>query len=66
MPHQSDALEAQGCYQVESTTVLPVLPSRHDCLSNRWSYSSTKPKPLYIAGLSLSARKRLRWKAARL
>ena len=33
IPHQSDALEARGCYQVESTTVLPPLPSRHDRLS---------------------------------
>jgi hypothetical protein len=61
MPHQSDALEARGCYQVESTTVLPALPSRHDRLSNRWGlllYNYKKRWCCDIAGLSIGARER--------
>ena len=62
MPHRPDTLEARECYRVESTTVLPALPSRHDRLSNRWGLLLQNHKRRWcccnIAGLSIGARER--------
>ena len=37
-PDRFNALEVRRPGWVWSTTVLPVLPSLHDCLSNRWKF----------------------------
>lgn len=46
--YQPIVLNAPWAGRVLLVTVLPVLPSRHDCLRNLWYYS---PNPLLLACL---------------